>query len=259
MSAPALPPLVLEPEAPRRRLRVRHAGALVAALAYGAAVFGVYELATGAREADLPAVGGVQGATAAIEPALATGGGDLLAVRALAARAQRSVYVIEASGQGSGFVAWVQEGRQRSFVITARAVVEGLLADGGRTLYVKRGNRFWAARLVRADRESGLALIRVDTVLERPLWQLRIDQDPLEAGARALIVPAGPNAAFGEGSIAPAGDAFQLRTGTEPLHLGAPVVSEDGRLTGVVVGRAEGGANRVVPIDAACGRIRACS
>jgi len=231
----------------------------MAATAYGAALFGLYHLAVDARRAEAPVASGVRGASATLEPSLVTGGQELLAARALAARAQRSVYVVEGSAQGSGFVAWVQEGQKRSFVITARSVVAGLLADGGRTLYVKSGNRFWAASLVRADRRSGLALIRVDTVLERPLWQVRIDQDELEAGSQALIVPPGPDAAFGEGTVAPAGDAFQLETGTEQLYLGAPVVSEDGRLAGVVVAARPGGVNRVVPIDVACGAIRNCS
>lgn len=257
MSARALPPLLVPPE-PRKR-RLRHLGALVAATAYGAALFGVYHLATDARRAEPPVAGGVQGATATLRPSLVTGGQELLAVRTLAARAQRSVYLVEGSAQGSGFVAWVQEGRKRSFVITARAVVAGLLADGGRTLYVKRGNRFWAARLVRADRQSGLALIRVDTLLERPLWQVRIDQDELEAGASALIVPPGPEAAFGEGTVQRAGDALQLKTGTERLYVGAPVVSENGRLAGVVVAARPGGVNRIVPIETACGAIRNCS
>lgn len=257
MSARALPPLVVSQE-PRKR-RLRHLGALVAALAYGAAVFGVYHLATETRGAEVPIAGGVEEASATPQTSLVTGGEELLAVRALAARAQRSVYVVEGSAQGSGFVAWVQEAQQRSFVITARATVAGLLADGGRTLYVKRENRFWAARLVRADRRSGLALIRVDTVLERPLWQVRIDQDELEAGSRAMIVPPGPDAAFGEGTVATAGNAFQLQVGAERLYLGAPVVSENGRLAGVVVAARPGGVNRVVPIDAACGAIRSCS
>lgn len=256
--ARVLPPLVRSPETPRRRFRVRHAGALLAAVAYSAAVFGVYHLATDVRWTKAPPASGVQGATASVQPSAVTSGSELLARRALAARAQRSVYVVEGSATGSGFVAWVQEGRKRSFVITSRAVVAGNLADGGRTVYVKSGSRFRVGRIVRADPKSGLALIRVETVLERPLWQVRIDQDPLAQGDQALIVPAGPDAAFGEGRIAPAGELFQLKSGTEPLYLGAPVVSESGRLAGVVVATQAGGVNRIVPIEAACAKIRRC-
>jgi hypothetical protein len=168
-------------------VQIPHARALVAVLAYGSAALALVLLGfAAARTGDSPG----PSAENVTPPPVA----DLLARRALAARAQRAVYVVEGptGGRGSGFVAWVQKGRNRSYVITARAVVAGILADGGRTVYVKRGGSFWLGSVVRDDPLTGLALIRVDTVLTRPLWQLQVDHASLERRLPATIVPAGP-------------------------------------------------------------------
>jgi hypothetical protein len=237
-------------------VQIPHARALVAVLAYGSAALALVVLAFAARGGDTPGA-----ATEAVAPALSTGGGDLLARRALAARAQRGVYVVEGpnGGRGSGFVAWVQKGRNRSYVITARAVVAGVLADGDSSVYLKRENSFWAGRIVREDSRAGLALIRVDTALARPLWQRQVDHASLERALPATIVPAGPDAPFGEGPVDQGRVGFRLRTGSHGLYLGAPVVSPSGRLAGVVVAVAPREGSRIVSIEQACAKIRRCS
>jgi hypothetical protein len=235
-------------------VQIPHARALVAVLAYGSAALALVLLGFAARGGNAPAP-----AAESLTPPPAA---DVLARRALAARAQRAVYVVEGptGGRGSGFVAWVQKGRNRSYVITARAVVAGILADGGRTVYVKRGSGFWLGSVVRDDALTGLALIQVDTVLTRPLWQLQVDHASLERKLPATIVPAGPEAPFGEGVVAEARHfGFLLRTGANRLYLGAPVVSPGGRIAGVVVGTTPSGASNIVSIEQACEKIRRCS
>lgn len=234
-------------------VHIPHARALVAVLAYGSAALAIFLLATMVRTEDAPS-------RTAAEPVPASVSADLLARRAVASRAQRGVYVVEGpnGGRGSGFVAWTQEGRNRSYVITARAAVGGVLADGGRSVFLKRGNSFWTGRIVRADKSAGLALIRVDTVLSRPLWQRQVGHGALEPSLPATIVPAGPDAPFGEGRVTRTRGTFRLATGTHELYLGAPVVSPTGRLAGIVVAVGPR-STRMVPIEQACEKIRRCS
>lgn len=233
----------------------RHTRALAAVIVYAAAGLALFLLAAPAFDGREPAV--ATGVPAVSSPP----DQDLLARRALAARAQRGVYAVEGAngGRGSGFVAWVQTARDRSYLITARAVVEGILADGGRAVYVKRGNSFWTGRIARDDAEAGLALIRVDTALEGPLWQRQVDHGSLERGLPATIVPAGPDAGFGEGVVRQARDGFRLDAGAQQLYLGAPVVSPSGRIAGIVVATGPRGRNRIVPIERACEAVRRCS
>jgi hypothetical protein len=237
-------------------VQIPHARALVAVLAYGSAAFALVALGLSARGEETP-----RAAAEPVTPALSTGSGDLLARRALAGRAQRGVYVVEGpnGGRGSGFVAWVQKGRNRSYVLTARAVVAGVLADGGSSVYLKRENSFWTGRIVREDSRAGLALIRVDTALPRPLWQRQVDHASLEQALPATIVPAGPDAPFGEGLLDQGRTGFRLSAAGHELYLGAPVVSSSGRLAGVVVAVAPSGGSRIVPIERACAKIRRCS
>lgn len=256
----AAPDDALPARAASRRRRPRHLGALAAALLYGAAGYAAFVIAAPLWEDDghRSGIGAVAGASS---PSLSTGTKDLLARRALAARAQPGVYVVEAAagGRGSAFVAWVQPAKHRSDLITAHAAVAGVLADGGRTVYVRRGSRFWPGRIIRADAEAGLVLVRVQAVLDRPLWQERDQRATLAPGDPALIVPSGPGTAFGEGAVTRIRpDRFELRAGAAPLYLGAPVVAANGRLAGVVVGADAGGVNRIVPIAEACGKIRPC-
>jgi hypothetical protein len=239
-------------------LRPPHVGALVAAAAYAAAAFAMYQLVAPAlsREA-------VREETAAAAPAT-TGlslGPEALTLRAIAGRAKTSAYVVEGAGgaHGTAFLGWVNPQSRASFFLTARSVVAGVLATGVSQVYVKQGNRFWPARIFREDENTGLAVLRVGgAVFDRPLWQHPGDRAKLARDKRAVVVPAGTEAAFGEGLVTANAGRFSLRTSAEQIHLGAPVVADDGRVAGVVVELSPNGDNQIAPVGAACRQIRSC-
>lgn len=237
-------------------------GALVAAAAYAVAGFAAYQLIAPVLDRGEPGGAAVEVSTPGAGT-LSSLGPEGLTLRAIAGRAKTSTYTVEAAGgaNGSGFVAWVQEGKRRSYVITARSVVAGVLADGGRQVYLKRGNRFWPARIVRADPNWGLALLQVGVAFERPLWQdAKDDRGSLARETRSVVVPAGGEG-FGEGPlINPSGTAkdWLVPAKANRSYLGAPVIVDDGRVAGVVVGLESDGRPRVAPLAAACKKIRDC-
>jgi hypothetical protein len=246
---------------PRRRRRRRSTvAAVLATSAYVVAITAGYLLVAPALRDDAEATPrAAEPATPASEPATATvGGHDALAMRSLAARAQRSVFLIEGAGvQGSGFIAWSSGGK--SYLITSRTLVAGVLRDGGRTVFVTRGSSFWEADIAREDARSGLALLRVHDGIGKPLWARR-GADSLETGGDAMVVPAGPDEPLAQ---APVGawqkGGFLLGAPANPLNVGAPVLGERGKVAGVVVAISGGGGVRVVPLGRACGPIRDCS
>ena len=239
-------------------LRPPHIGALIAAAAYAAAAFAVYQLVAPAlsREA-------VRAEAAAVPTTtrLSALGPEALTLRALAGRAKTSTYVVEGAGgaHGTAFLGWVHPESQASFFLTARSVVVGVLATGGGQVYVKQGSRFWPARIFREDENTGLAVLRIGgAVFDRPLWQRPGDRAKLRRDGRAVVVPAGTEAAYGEGVVTAAKGRFSLRTSAEQIYLGAPVVSDDGRIAGVVVELSPNGDSQIAPVGAACRKIRFC-
>jgi len=240
-----------------RRRRRRHVGALLAALAYVLAGFALYQLVA-------PAFDHKAGSGSRPEPTVATapaaqgdlgiGPRELLALRAVASRVQQSVYSARAKGAagGSAFVAWTQQGKV-SFVLTARSAVSGASGE----VVLKHGRRSWPARVVRSDPVTGLAVLRVNSIVDRPLWQRADNRAPLRRGAAAMVVPAGTTGAFGLGELAKAERAFSLPRVGGPKYVGAPVLNEDGRLAGIVVDVSARG-SRLVSLADACRRVRAC-
>lgn len=252
------------PLAPRRRRRRRRrstVAAVLATAAYAGAAGAAYLLVAPALRDDAEATPRAAETTApAVQPATpAAGGHDVLAMQSLASRAQRSVFVVEGAGgvQGSGFIAWSAGGK--SYLITSRTLIAGVLRDGGRTVFVRRGSSFWEADIAREDARSGLALLRVHDGIGRPLWARR-GADSLQTGGSAVVVPAGPDTPLAE---APVGawreGAFTLDVAANPLNVGAAVIGERGKVAGVVVAITGGGGVRVVPLGRACGSIRTCS
>ena len=240
-------------------LRSPHFGALVAAAAYAAAAFAVYQLVAPALSSR-QAVHEQAAAAAPATTGLSALGPEALTLRALAGRAKTSTYVVEGAGgaHGTGFLGWVHPQDRASFFLTARSVVAGVLATGGTQVYLKQGNRFWPARIFREDVNTGLAILRVGTVFDRPLWQNPGDRAKLTRDERAVVVPAGTEAAFGEGVLTASEGRFSLRTSAEQIYLGAPVVSDDGRIAGVVVELSPSGDNQIAPVGAACRKLRLC-
>jgi hypothetical protein len=243
----------------RRRRRRSTIAAVLATAAYAAAAAAAYFLVAPVLRDDAEATPATQETTApaATAPA-ATDGPDLIALRALSARAQRSVFLVEGAGgvQGSGFVAWAAGGK--SYLITSRTLVAGVLRDGGQTVFVRRGTSFWEADIAREDARSGLALLRVHDGIGTPLWA-RKKVGSLETDGRAVVVPAGPDTPLAEAAVGAWREgAFRIDVAANPLNVGAAVIGEGGRLAGVVTATAAGGAARVVPLGRACGPIRDC-
>jgi S1-C subfamily serine protease len=242
----------------RVRRRRRHGGAVLAALAYGVAAFAVYQLVAPSLGREAKPAAGVDAAAAS--PSTTdlgtTAPRELLALRAVASRVQQSVYTVRVDGttRGSGFVAWVASGKV-SFVLTAREAVTGAGAD---ELFLKRAGESLPARVVLTDQASGLALLRVNTALARPLWQQADDRAALKREARAVIVPAGKSGAFGQGALAKKAKSFSLRAGGGTRFVGAPVLADDGSLAGIVVRHLASGESKIVSLADACRRIRAC-
>jgi S1-C subfamily serine protease len=243
------------------RRRRRHGGALLAAIAYGVAAFAVYQIVAPSLrgEAEQAARDDTAAVAAPSGPADlgTTAPRELLSLRAVASRVQQSVYTVRVgeTTRGSGFVAWVYSGKV-SFVLTAREAVAG--AEGGE-LFLKRAGESLPARVVRSDPVSGLALLRVNTPLGRPLWQQTDDRAPLRIDAKAVIVPAGKSGAFGQGALSKEAKSFSLHVGGGPRYLGAPVLADDGRLSGIVVQHLPSGESRIVSLADVCRRIRACA
>ena len=240
---------------PPRRRRLRHLGALVALGAYACALWVGWQIVEGAFTT-VP----VEAPKAAVAPVAvgAATSADDLTLRALAARAQQSVFELEGAGgsRGSAFVAWTEG--NRSYLLTAHRVVAGILADDSRSVFVERGSRFWAGRIVAADRPAGLALVRVDTLLADPLWH-ELESEQLALKEPAVVVPAGPDAAFAQGTVSEVrAGRVSVRANVDELNVGAPVVAADGTLTGVVVATTARGVNLVAPVELACSKIRRC-
>jgi hypothetical protein len=258
--------LYLGPQVPRKPRRRRfHVAAILAAAVYFSGAYVAYELYRSAWYVEERLAGGSVDASgpeaSTDETAPEITSQDRAALLALASRAQQSVYIVESTGSahGSGFVAWTIQGQ--AFVITAHRTVEGVLAQGGRTVFIRRGAQIWTGRILRSHRANGLVLIRVDADLGRPLWQERAAADRLEPNGIALVVPAGPDAAIGEGTAGlQQRGRISVQAHGERLNLGAPVLGADGRIAGVVTSTEPGGVNLVVPIEGACeAEIRRCS
>jgi S1-C subfamily serine protease len=242
----------------RVRRRRRHGGALLAAIAYGVAAFAVYQLVAPSLGRQPEPAAGVDAAAAS--PATTdlgtTAPRELLALRAVASRVQQSVYTVRVGGtsRGSAFVGWVHSGKV-SFVLTAREAVAG--AEGGE-LSLKRAGQSLPARVVLTDAAKGLALLRVNAALPRPLWQQADERAALKDGARAVIVPAGKTGAFGQGALVKGAKRFSLQAGGGPRFLGAPALADNGSLAGIVVRHSASGESRIVSLADACRRIRSC-
>jgi hypothetical protein len=250
----AVPARSHPPSRVRRRL-----GAVVAAAAYCTAAVVAYQLVQSALDDGAPVAGGVGAEAAAPAGAASAGAADGLARRTQAARAQRSVFRIEAANgaAGSAFAAWREDGR--TYLVTAGAVVARALADGERRVFLRRGDRVWDGRVWAVHRDSGLAVVRVEGPLGAPLWQQPRRAERLAPQTPATVVPAGPDAPLAEGTVVSvAGKRAVVAAPRDELSLGAPVLAATGRITGVVVAGASGG-HRVVAIERACARVRSCA
>jgi hypothetical protein len=232
---------------------------VLAALAYVGAAYALVSIvqsALGTQDEARPAVAGEE--LAPVDPAGVRTGEDALALQARAARAQQSVFRMEAANgaAGSAFVAWTQG--PRTFLLTAQALVARPLAEGERRVFLRRGDRVWGGRVWAVHRESGLAVVWVRGRLAEPLWQQPRRAEPLTAGAPAVVLPGGPESPIGVGAVRRLRAKEALVTApTDELAVGAPVVASSGIVAGVVVA-ATGRTHRVVALERACARVRSC-
>ena len=227
--------------APRRRRR--RSWAWLALLLYIGFAAAAVVLVGRALQSGLPSIGGdaqEEGTTGTL-----AGGQDELALRTIGTRAQRSTLGV---GGGTGFVAWETPGL--TLVLSARPAGGWKLTDG-RGIAVSYDGRTWAGTLVRADRASGLGLVRLaEPGLGAALWG-----DPARPAVRngQLVAVVGRRSARTV-SIAQAGKRrLYPDAGGLSAFAGAPVLDAQSQLVGVV--DAGGG---IVPISRACGVIRRC-
>lgn len=219
------------PRARRRRRPQPSAKAQWAALAYGIACALALVLATDSWRAGLTGSAGAEGAAGITAPAA-----EALALDTVAARTARSVLPI---GKRIGFVAWTYRGA--SLLLT----VGGARGD---VLQVMKGGRAHDGEVIRADPATGLALVRVDAVLGRPLWEQR---RPVSVGRGDWLVAVGNADARHLEATSPRYAAIAVR-GELAGVAGAPVLNESGRLIGIA------SPSGVIPIGRACGTIRRC-
>ena len=243
---------------PRRARRRRHGGALLAALVYVGATYAavsIVQSALGPRGEARPAVAD---SLSPVDPVGARTAANRLALQARAARAQQSVFGLQAANgaTGSAFVAWTDA--SRTYLLTARSLVARPLAEGERRVFLRRGERVWGGRVWAVDRTSGLAVVWVRGRLAEPLWQQPRRAEPLTRGAPAVVLAGGPESPLGEGTVARLQARRALVTApADELAVGAPVVAASGIVSGVVVA-ATGRSHRVVALERACARVRAC-
>jgi hypothetical protein len=172
--------------------------------------------------------------------------------------AQRSVFGLQAANgtTGSTFVAWTQG--PRTYLLTARSLVARSLVDGDRRVFLRRGDRVWGGRVWAVHRETGLAVVWVRGRLAGPLWQQPRRAELLTAGAPVAVLPGGPGSPLAEGTVGRVQAKRALVTApADELAVGAPVVAASGIVAGVVVA-ATGRTHRIVALERACARVRAC-
>ena len=243
----------------RRRLRRWHVGAFLAAAAYAAAGVVLYHLVApafrSASESAAPPEAAAADTTAPQPASLKPE--DALALRAVASRVQNGAYIVQTAGSasGSGFVAWVLPHRKISFVVTARSLVAPALGAKKKTVYVKRGKHFWPARVLRVSKQSGTALLRVNVRLAHPLWAKPNRVAGLKVGRQLVTVPAARKVSYQAALLGRDSDGFTLPARGAATDVGAPVVTPDGVLAGIVVG-SDGDVTHVAPLRGTCKRVR---
>lgn len=177
----------------------------------------------------------------------------------LAKRVLRSVFTIETRhGLGSAFVAWQEDGV--SYLITAHHVVEKQLGDN--VVVTRKAGGSWAGEIVSEDPKRDLAVVRINGRPKgaKPLWQRPLNTRP-RAGDRLLLAgsPYGLEGTVTTGIVSRVTPRWiQTDAAANPGNSGGPAVDERGRVVGVLVMGGGQNVNFVVPIRAACRKVRDC-
>lgn len=178
-------------------------------------------------------------------------------VAPLAARVLKSVFTVQTrDGLGSGFAAWVEDGRL--YVITADHVV----ADAGAEVRLERKEGSWTAEVVGRDAANDLALLRVSgrPVGAAPLWQRPVAKPP-SPGSELLLAgsPFGLSGTVTTGIVSRVSRTLiQTDAAANPGSSGGPAVDRQGRLVGVLVAGGGENINFAVPIQRVCVSLRSC-
>ena len=178
-------------------------------------------------------------------------------IASLAARVLQSVFTVQTrSGQGAGFVAWIDD--ERLYVVTADHVV----ADAGGQVTLERKEGSWSAEVVGHDPGNDLAVLRVSgrPVGARPLWQ-RVTVNRPRPGAELLLIgsPYGLAGTVTTGVVSRvAPTLIQTDAAANPGSSGGPAVDRQGRVVGVLVAGGGENLNFAVPIQRVCISLRDC-
>ncbi|MGE5689005.1 MAG: S1C family serine protease [Pseudomonadota bacterium] len=176
----------------------------------------------------------------------------------LAGRVLKSVFTVETpTGFGSGFAAWVQDGKL--VIVTADHVVEDV-ADGRVTISRKGGS--WGGVIIARDPKHDLAAITIDAnpAGAAPLWRRAARNRPRQGDELLLIgSPYGLEGTVTTGVVSRVTPRFiQTDAAANPGNSGGPAVDEKGRLVGVLVAGGGQNLNFAIPIGLACRKLRDC-
>jgi hypothetical protein len=188
-------------------------------------------LVTGAWHGAGPRHAEATGAEAVTAPS-----SESLALDTVAARTTRSVVTVD---KRLGFVGW--QHKDFSLVVTVGG-------EQGDVVAVAQADGTGDGEIIRADAETGLALVRVAGDVGRPVWR---ERRPASVSSGDWLVAVDRTTGHHVQATSPryAGIAVRGRLGS---LVGAPVLSQSGRLVGIA------GATGVIPIGRACGTIRRC-
>jgi S1-C subfamily serine protease len=181
-------------------------------------------------------------------------------VRPLAARALRSVFTVEtATGLGTGWAAWTRGAT--TYLITAHHVVAESVAAGDETVIVRRQGKKWSGTVSDIDEVNDLAVVTVEGVIAKPLWQEPDETISPLAGDELLLVgsPFGLEGTVTTGIVSRVSySEIQTDAAANPGNSGGPALDREGNVVGVLVSGGGQNINFAIPIQRACVTVRNC-
>jgi S1-C subfamily serine protease len=178
----------------------------------------------------------------------------------LAKQVLQSVFTLEGeTEQGTAWAAWQTGGA--TYLVTANHVVASQLAIGLTTIKVKQKNMTWTGTIGKTDETNDLAVVRVNGLIAKPLWQdPRLDISPLP-GDQLLLVgsPYGLEGTVTTGVVSRVTyNIIQTDAAANPGNSGGPAVDQNAHVVGVLVAGGAENLNFATPIQRACVTVRSC-
>jgi S1-C subfamily serine protease len=172
----------------------------------------------------------------------------------------KSVFTVETSdGLGTGWAAWTADGQ--TYLITANHVVADARAAGETTVEVRRKGAQWTGTIGATDSTNDLAVVKVNGLIAKPLWQTPDSTITPLPGDQLLLVgsPYGLEGTVTTGVVSRVSyDEIQTDAAANPGNSGGPGVDADGNVVGVLLAGGGENLNFLVPIQRACVAIRSC-